>query len=72
MATHDPLVPVEDYEWEPSWRLLPLYTAPLILCLSYEALPPNFTLLENCLAGAFAGIMVSSPPSHGGEKSTRS
>jgi hypothetical protein len=37
---------------------------PLISCLSYEALPPNFTLLENCLAGAFAGIMVSPPPRH--------
>lgn len=29
---------------------------------SYEALPPNFTVLENCTAGAFAGIAVSFPP----------
>ena len=25
---------------------------------SYEALPPNFSVPENCLAGAFAGIAV--------------
>ena len=25
---------------------------------SYEALPPNFSILENCAAGAFAGIAV--------------
>lgn len=28
---------------------------------SYEALPPNFSLLQNMLAGAFAGIAVCTP-----------
>lgn len=28
---------------------------------SYEALPPNFTLTNNMIAGAFAGIAVRSP-----------
>lgn len=28
------------------------------LC-SYESLPPNFSLLQNMAAGAFAGIAVS-------------
>ena len=28
---------------------------------SYEALPPNFSVLENCFAGAFAGIAVYIP-----------
>ena len=28
---------------------------------SYEALPPNFSLSANMLAGAFAGIAVRSP-----------
>ncbi len=28
----------------------------------YEGLPPNFTLVENMAAGAFAGIAVSRPP----------
>ena len=27
---------------------------------SYEGLPPNFSLLQNMTAGAFAGIAVSS------------
>lgn len=27
---------------------------------SYEGLPPNFSLLQNMAAGAFAGIAVSS------------
>lgn len=29
----------------------------------YEGLPPNFTLVENMAAGAFAGIAVIRPPS---------
>ena len=28
---------------------------------SYESLPPDFTLLQNMAAGAFAGIAVSCP-----------
>jgi hypothetical protein len=28
------------------------------VCNSYEALPPNFSLGANMLAGAFAGIAV--------------
>ena len=28
------------------------------LLFSYEALPPNFSILQNCAAGAFAGIAV--------------
>ena len=28
---------------------------------SYEALPPNFSILQNCAAGAFAGIAVGVP-----------
>jgi len=28
---------------------------------SYEALPPNFSVWENMMAGAFAGIAVGSP-----------
>ena len=30
----------------------------LMTVSSYEALPPNFSILENCFAGAFAGIAV--------------
>ena len=30
---------------------------------SYEALPPNFSVWENMLAGAFAGIAVNTPHS---------
>ena len=30
---------------------------------SYESLPPDFTLLQNMAAGAFAGIAVSLLPS---------
>lgn len=29
--------------------------------ISYEGLPPNFSLLQNMAAGAFAGIAVSCP-----------
>jgi hypothetical protein len=29
------------------------------VCCSYESLPPNFSLLQNMAAGAFAGIAVS-------------
>lgn len=29
---------------------------------SYESLPPNFSLLQNMAAGAFAGIAVSTKP----------
>lgn len=28
----------------------------------YEGLPPNFTLVENMAAGAFAGIVVNNVP----------
>jgi hypothetical protein len=31
-------------------------------CPSYEALPPNFSLTANMLAGAFAGIAVRLQP----------
>lgn len=31
---------------------------------SYEALPPNFSLLQNMVAGAFAGIAVRPSQSH--------
>lgn len=34
-----------------------------ILRSSYEGLPPNFSLLQNMAAGAFAGIAVGGPPS---------
>lgn len=30
-----------------------------VSALSYESLPPNFSLLQNMAAGAFAGIAVS-------------
>lgn len=33
----------------------------MIFMNSYEGLPPNFSLSANMLAGAFAGIAVSSP-----------
>lgn len=36
-------------------------TAWLITNNSYEALPPNFSLGANMVAGAFAGIAVCSP-----------
>ena len=32
------------------------------MLISYEALPPNFSILQNCAAGAFAGIAVRRPP----------
>ncbi len=38
----------------------------LILNRSYEALPPNFTALENMLAGGFAGVAVNFAPQPGG------
>lgn len=56
--------PVEEYEYEqPRQGLSDLakyllqFTDPLEY--SYEALPPNFSLVQNMLAGAFAGIAVS-------------
>lgn len=38
-----------------------LKVSTLMLDLSYEALPPNFSVAENMAAGAFAGIAVSLP-----------
>ena len=35
-----------------------------VLPFSYEGLPPNFSLLQNMAAGAFAGIAVSPLPLH--------
>ncbi len=32
------------------------------LIRSYESLPPNFSLVQNMVAGAFAGIAVSTVP----------
>lgn len=37
-------------------------TGRLTSSTSYEALPPNFSVWENMMAGAFAGIAVRSPP----------
>lgn len=39
-------------------RSLKLTVPPLY---SYESLPPNFSLLQNMAAGAFAGIAVCPP-----------
>lgn len=33
----------------------------LMMSTSYEALPPNFSVWENMMAGAFAGIAVRPP-----------
>ncbi|OAL46062.1 asparaginyl-tRNA synthetase [Pyrenochaeta sp. DS3sAY3a] len=57
MATHDrPAVPLEDeHEYSSRAPHLPPDTIANI-CASYEALPPNFSLSANMLAGAFAGI----------------
>lgn len=43
----------------------------LIVCCSYEALPPNFSLWENMIAGGFAGVAVSPPKGAGLPKGTR-
>lgn len=63
MATHDrPAVPLEDEHEYSSHapRLLPDSIADT--WPSYEALPPNFSLSANMLAGAFAGIAVRLRP----------
>jgi hypothetical protein len=61
MATHDrPAVPIEEAEHEYGSRVAPQPTNTIAdVCNSYEALPPNFSLGANMLAGAFAGIAVS-------------
>ena len=46
----------EEYE-EASLAIIWMLTCPL----SYEALPPNFSVAENCFAGAFAGVAVRKP-----------
>ncbi len=57
--------PVEDYEYVlPRFALMYPYTRLPIANLglnSYEGLPPNFSLLQNMAAGAFAGIAVGYP-----------
>jgi hypothetical protein len=61
MATHDrPGVPIEE-EHEYSFPMLPTpRESDADTLYSYEALPPNFSLTANMLAGAFAGIAVRS------------
>src|SRR5690242_12889954 len=60
MGGHDrPAVPVEEAEHEYSFLAAGdtrIYIADTLT--SYEALPPNFSLGANMLAGAFAGIAV--------------
>lgn len=62
--------PVEEHEYVPlrkKWRHtlqhprdLHRFRRGLTSPCSYEGLPPNFSLLQNMTAGAFAGIAVSS------------
>lgn len=57
MAASPGAVPVEEYEYGLSTKQTseqPFLTPNL----SYETLPPNFSLADNMLAGAFAGIAV--------------
>lgn len=61
MATHDP-IPVEEFEYGFSLPADHSVIALLTSCFSYEALPPSFSLADNMLAGAFAGIAVSFCP----------
>lgn len=60
MATHGP-VPVDEHEYEVSQGKLYIVIAMLMLYLSYESLPPDFSLADNMIAGAFAGIAVIFP-----------
>lgn len=60
--------PVEDYEYVSAklatcWPELPM-TLTRWSTRSYESLPPNFSLLQNMAAGAFAGIAVRRPRKH--------
>lgn len=58
MATSPRAVPVEEYEYGLSCSKQFSEQTLLTLNLSYETLPPNFSLVDNMLAGAFAGIAV--------------
>lgn len=57
MASHG-VVPVEEYEYARSFHISHLLSRPSNCTLSYETLPSHFSLADNMLAGAFAGIAV--------------
>ena len=61
MATSPRAVPVEEYEYGIACSEQISEQTLLTLSLSYETLPPNFSLADNMLAGAFAGIAVRLP-----------
>lgn len=58
MAASPGAVPVEEYEYEFSCSEQVSEKSLLTRIRSYETLPPNFSLADNMLAGAFAGIAV--------------
>lgn len=62
MASPSPgAVPVED-EYEYALSPIKRFSKQVLMPgLSYETLPPNFSLADNMLAGAFAGIAVLHP-----------
>ena len=61
MVRHQVPLPVEDHEYlrNSSCRIGTAFRA-TDSWHSYEALPPNYSFGANMLAGAFAGILVSS------------
>ena len=61
MVGHQVPLPVEDHEYAraSSCRMGTAFQA-TDSWHSYEALPPNYSFGANMLAGAFAGILVSS------------
>jgi len=59
MEAHNPLE-ADDYEYGVPQKDRRIPKTPLTYVYSYEGLPPKFSLANNMLAGAFAGIAVSS------------
>ena len=57
MAANEPAAG-EEYEYGLPWSPFTSRRTPTDLFYSYEALPPNFSLGNNMMAGAFAGIAV--------------
>jgi hypothetical protein len=61
MVTATEAVKNEEYEYAIQARLMRIYK--MANCSHrYEALPSNYSLGANMLAGAFAGVAVSLPP----------